>query len=144
MTQQLDEAFRELSVRFFREVKAIYGKDVSEDVMLLLRDKLGAQWTNQVVYDVVADSFPAAPVFVIEQVGPQKISVIKEVRQYTGIGLKEAKDLVESVGDRAAPPAVVRMGKTLNPVDPDRAKELARQFERNMGSFGCKVRRHYG
>lgn len=32
---------------------------------------------------------------VIDQVGPQKISFIKLVRQWTGLGLKEAKDISE-------------------------------------------------
>ena len=32
----------------------------------------------------------------LEEVGAQKINVIKEVRAITGLGLKEAKDLVES------------------------------------------------
>src|SRR6516225_5371827 len=38
---------------------------------------------------------------VLAEIGPQKINVIKEVRAITGLGLKEAKDLVE-----AAPKAV--------------------------------------
>ncbi len=38
---------------------------------------------------------------VLLEAGPNKISVIKEVRAMTGLGLKEAKDLVE-----AAPKAV--------------------------------------
>lgn len=32
----------------------------------------------------------------LTEVGPNKINVIKEVRSITGLGLKEAKDLVES------------------------------------------------
>jgi large subunit ribosomal protein L7/L12 len=38
---------------------------------------------------------------VLSEIGPNKINVIKEVRAITGLGLKEAKDLVE-----AAPKAV--------------------------------------
>src|SRR6185312_13150919 len=38
---------------------------------------------------------------VLADIGPNKINVIKEVRAITGLGLKEAKDLVE-----AAPKAV--------------------------------------
>jgi len=38
---------------------------------------------------------------VLEAIGPQKIQVIKVVRELTGLGLKEAKDLVE-----AAPKAI--------------------------------------
>ena len=33
---------------------------------------------------------------VLSEIGPNKINVIKEVRAITGLGLKEAKDLVES------------------------------------------------
>lgn len=39
---------------------------------------------------------------VLESAGPQKIQVIKVVRELTGLGLKEAKDLVD-----AAPKAVL-------------------------------------
>ena len=35
---------------------------------------------------------------VLEEAGAQKINVIKEVRAITGLGLKEAKDLVEAGG----------------------------------------------
>lgn len=38
---------------------------------------------------------------ILKEVGPNKINVIKAVREVTGLGLKEAKDLVE-----AAPKAV--------------------------------------
>ena len=35
---------------------------------------------------------------VLKEAGANKISVIKEVRAITGLGLKEAKDLVEAAG----------------------------------------------
>ncbi|MBU2357415.1 MAG: 50S ribosomal protein L7/L12, partial [Alphaproteobacteria bacterium] len=35
---------------------------------------------------------------VLKEAGAQKINVIKEVRAITGLGLKEAKDLVEAGG----------------------------------------------
>jgi large subunit ribosomal protein L7/L12 len=35
---------------------------------------------------------------VLLEAGPNKINVIKEVRTITGLGLKEAKDLVEAGG----------------------------------------------
>ncbi len=41
----------------------------------------------------------------LKEVGPNKINVIKVVREETGLGLKEAKDLVES-----APKAVIKEG----------------------------------
>ena len=44
---------------------------------------------------------------VLKEAGAQKINVIKEVRAITGLGLKEAKDLVEAGGKvkEAAPKA---------------------------------------
>jgi len=50
--------------------------------------------------------------------GDKKINVIKEVRAITGLGLKEAKDLVEGV------PKPVREG-----VDKDEADKLKEQLE---------------
>ena len=35
---------------------------------------------------------------VLKEVGPKKINVIKEVRAITGLGLKEAKEVVDSLG----------------------------------------------
>jgi large subunit ribosomal protein L7/L12 len=55
-----------------------------------------------------AAAAPAAPVeeqtefdVILKEIGPNKINVIKAVRELTALGLKEAKDLVE-----AAPKAV--------------------------------------
>jgi len=56
--------------------------------------------------------------------GEKKINVIKEVRQITGLGLKEAKDLVE------AAPKAVKEGVTK-----DEAAKLKAQLE----SAGAKV-----
>ncbi|MQM25378.1 50S ribosomal protein L7/L12 [Glycomyces albidus] len=52
---------------------------------------------------------------VLESAGESKIKVIKEVRGLTGLGLKEAKELVES-----APKAVLEGAKK---EDADKAKE---------------------
>jgi large subunit ribosomal protein L7/L12 len=48
-----------------------------------------------------ADEGPTSFNVVLKEVGQQKIQVIKEVRALTGLGLKEAKELVD-----AAPKAV--------------------------------------
>ena len=52
---------------------------------------------------------------VLSEIGPNKINVIKEVRAITGLGLKEAKDLVE------AAPKAVKEG--LNKADAEAAKK---------------------
>lgn len=55
---------------------------------------------------------------VLKDAGAQKINVIKEVRGITGLGLKEAKDMVDSA------PATVKEGATK-----DEAEDLKNQLE---------------
>ena len=55
---------------------------------------------------------------VLASMGDQKINVIKEVRAITGLGLKEAKDLVESA------PKPVKEG-----VAKDEAEKIKEQLE---------------
>jgi len=74
---------------------------------------------------------PAAPVeeqteftAVLSEVGPNKIPVIKVVRELTGLGLKEAKDLVD-----AAP----------KPVKEAVSKEEADKIKAALEAQGAKV-----
>ena len=60
----------------------------------------------------------------LEAAGDKKINVIKEVRSITGLGLKDAKDLVE-----AAPKEI----KT------DVPKEEAAEFKKKLEEAGAKV-----
>ena len=55
---------------------------------------------------------------ILAEIGAQKINVIKEVRAITGLGLKEAKDLVEAGGK------AVKEG-----VSKDEAAKLKKQLE---------------
>jgi large subunit ribosomal protein L7/L12 len=76
----------------------------------------------------------AAPVAVVEEqteftallaeIGPNKIPVIKVVRELTGLGLKEAKDLVD------ATPRAVKEGVT---------KEEAEKIKAALEAQGAKV-----
>jgi len=61
---------------------------------------------------------------VLAAVGDKKIEVIKEVRALTGLGLKEAKDLVEG-----AP----------KPVKEDVAKDEAEKIKATLEKVGAKV-----
>ena len=61
---------------------------------------------------------------VLTDAGAQKINVIKEVRAITGLGLKEAKDLVE-----AAP----------KPVKEGVAKAEAEEIKKKLEEAGAKV-----
>ena len=64
---------------------------------------------------------------VLVAAGDKKIQVIKEVRGITGLGLKEAKDLVESA------PANVKEG-----VPKDEAEEIKKQLEEAGASVDIK------
>ena len=61
---------------------------------------------------------------VLAAAGDKKINVIKEVRAITGLGLKEAKDLVESA------PKEIKSGV---------AKKDAEEFKKKLEAAGAKV-----
>ncbi len=61
---------------------------------------------------------------VLAEVGANKVSVIKEVRAITGLGLKDAKDLVE------AAPKAVKEGVS---------KDDAKKFKEQLEAAGAKV-----
>jgi large subunit ribosomal protein L7/L12 len=65
-------------------------------------------------FDVVLDEVPA----------DKKIAVLKEVRAITGLGLKEAKDLVES---------------TPKPIKEATSKEDAEEIKKKLEGVGAKV-----
>ena len=78
------------------------------DLAKLLEDKWGVSAAAPVAAAAAPAGAAAAPAaekteftVVLTDAGDKKINVIKEVRAITGLGLKEAKDLVE-----AAPKAV--------------------------------------
>ena len=61
---------------------------------------------------------------VLAEVGAEKIKVIKVVREITGLGLKEAKDLVDGA------PKMVKEGAT---------KEEAEEIKKKLEEVGAKV-----
>ncbi|XWN33941.1 MAG: 50S ribosomal protein L7/L12 [Devosia sp.] len=76
-----------------------------------------------------ADAAPAAEEktefdVVLEGAGDKKINVIKEVRGITGLGLKEAKDLVEGA------PKAVKEGAS---------KDEAEEIKKKLEEAGAKV-----
>ncbi len=93
-----------------------------------LKEKLEEQWGVEAMAPVAAAAVPAAgqvsgeteekDVFNvrIESIGDEKIQVIKAVRELTNLGLKEAKQLVES-----APNAVV--AEAVSKEEAENAKE---------------------
>jgi large subunit ribosomal protein L7/L12 len=76
----------------------------------------GAAAEEQTEFDVVLTSF-----------GDKKIQVIKEVRAITGLGLKEAKSLVEEV------PKALKEG-----IEKDEAEEIKKKIEEAGGQADVK------
>jgi large subunit ribosomal protein L7/L12 len=100
------------------------------DLAKLLEEKWGVSAAAAVVA-AAAPGAAAAPVeekteftVVLTAAGEKKIEVIKEVRALTGLGLKEAKDLVEGA------PKPVKEG-----VNKDEAEKVKAQLEK----AGAKV-----
>ncbi len=75
----------------------------ASDLVGMLEDKLGVSAAAPVAMMGAAPGAEAEPEeeqtefdVVLKEIGPKKINVIKAVRQMTTLGLKEAKDKVES------------------------------------------------
>ena len=96
-----------------------------------LSKQLEEKWGVSAAAPVVAAPIAAAPAeekteftIFLAAVGDKKINVIKEVRSITGLGLKEAKDLVE------AAPKEVKKGV---------AKKDAEEAKKKLEAAGAKV-----
>ena len=99
-------------------IEAIASKSVTEIVELItaMEEKFGvsaAAAEEKTEFDVV-----------LAEAGANKVAVIKAVRGATGLGLKEAKDLVESA------PAVLKEGI---------AKAEAEALKKELEEAGAKV-----
>lgn len=95
------------------------------DLIKMMEDKFGVSAAAVAVAAPVAAAGSEAPAeektefnVVMTKVGDNKINVIKAIRTITGLGLKEAKDLVESA------PAAVKEG-----VNKAQAAEIKKQLE---------------
>jgi large subunit ribosomal protein L7/L12 len=101
------------------------------DLSKLLEEKWGVSAAAAVAVAAGPAAAAAAPAeeqteftVLLAAVGDKKIEVIKEVRAVTGLGLKEAKDLVE------AAPKAVKEGVT---------KEEAEKIKATLEKAGAKV-----
>jgi large subunit ribosomal protein L7/L12 len=101
------------------------------ELIKTLEDKWGVKAAPVAVAAAAGPAAAAAPVeaqteFTVElkEAGANKINVIKVVREITGLGLKEAKDLVE-----AAP----------KPLKEGVAKAEAEEFKKKLEDAGAKV-----
>ena len=128
MSEKLDQIVNqvaELSVLELSElVKALeekFGVEASAPMMM------GAMPAAGGGEEAAAEEGPSAFDVVLTDPGAQKIQVIKEVRAVTGLGLKEAKELVDGV------PRAVQ-----EDLDEDEAKELKEKLEAAGASIELK------
>ena len=113
---------------------AIASKTVLEisELIKMMEEKFGVTATAAVAVAGPAAGGAAAPAaeektefdVILKEVGSNKINVIKVVREVTGLGLKEAKDLVEGA------PKAVKEGV---------AKEEAEELKKKIEASGAKV-----
>ena len=93
---QLLEAFESMTVRELAEFKKKFedrfGVTAAAPVAVAAAPAAGAPATGGEAAAEEQTEFSA----VLAEVGPNKIPVIKVVRELTGLGLKEAKDLVDA------------------------------------------------
>ena len=114
-------------------LEAIASKSVLEisELIKMMEDKFGvsAAAAAVAVDGPAAAAAPAAEEktefdVVLAEIGSNKIAVIKAVREITGLGLKEAKDLVEGA------PKAVKEGV---------AKADAEELKKKLEAAGAKV-----
>ena len=117
-------------LKLIEDVKALNVMELSE-LVKDLEEEFGVSAAAPVA--VAAAAAPAAAAaaeektefdVVLAEVGPNKINVIKVVREITGLGLKEAKDLVDG-----AP----------KPVKEGAGKDDAEEIKKKLEEAGAKV-----
>ena len=119
--QELIDAIKELTVLELNDlVKACeeeFGVSAAAGVVVAAAADGGAAEEEKTEFDVE-----------LTEVGPNKVKVIKVVREATGLGLKEAKDLVDSA------PKMVKEGVS---------KEEAEEVKTKLEAEGAKVPRNH-
>ena len=110
-TQELIDAIKELTVLELN------------DLVKACEEEFGVSAAAGVVVAAAADEKTEFDVELTE-VGPNKVKVIKVVREATGLGLKEAKDLVDSA------PKTIKEGAS---------KEEAEAMKASLEAEGAKI-----
>ena len=115
--QELIDAIKEMSVLELNElVKACeeeFGVSAAAGVVVAAAGPAAAAEEEKTEFDVE-----------LTEVGAEKVKVIKVVRELTGLGLKEAKDVVEGA------PKVVKEGAS---------KEEAEEIKKKLEEVGAKA-----
>ena len=112
-TDELLDAFKEMTLlelsEFVKQFEETFGVTAAAPVAVAAAPAAGGAGGEEAAEE--KDEFDV----ILEGAGDKKIQVIKEVRALTSLGLKEAKDLVES-----APKAIL---EKVNKEAADKAKE---------------------
>jgi len=119
------------SVEFIDAIKKMTVLELSE-LVKKLEDEFGVVAAAPVAAAAPAAGAPAATAeegqtefdVVLKSFGDKKIDVIKEVRAITGLGLKEAKDLVEQMN---------------KPIKEKASKDEAAEIKKKLEAVGAKV-----
>ena len=131
-TSKNEEKKVEIPEKFKKLVESIEKLTVADlaELVKILEERFGVKAQPQVVAQAPAAAGAAGAsqaeeksVFTVllKEIGQKKIEVIKAVRDITGKGLKESKDLVDAV---AKEPQVVKEN-----VKKDEAQEMKKKFE---------------
>jgi large subunit ribosomal protein L7/L12 len=95
-TGELLDAFKEMTLielsEFVKQFEETFGVTAAAPVAVAAAPAAGGAAAGGGDEDAASDEFDV----ILEAAGEKKINVIKEVRALTSLGLKEAKDLVES------------------------------------------------
>ena len=121
-TEELLDAFKELTLielsEFVKQFEETFDVTAAAPVAVAAAPAAGGAAGGEEA--AAQDEFDV----VLEAAGDKKINVIKEVRAITGLGLKEAKDLVEGA------PKPVKEGVT---------KDEAEAMKKKLEEAGAKV-----
>lgn len=109
--EEIIEALKEMSLleasELVKDIEETFGVSAAAPVAVAAAPAAGAAAEEKTEFDVVLEGF-----------GDNKIAVIKVVREITGLGLKEAKEVVENA------PKAIQEG-----VAKDKAEEIKAKLE---------------
>ena len=126
-TDELLDAFKEMTLielsEFVKQFEDTFGVTAAAPVAVAAAPAAGGAAGGEAAAADEKDEFEV----VLEAAGDKKINVIKEIRTITGLGLKEAKDLVEGA------PKTVKEG-----IGKDEAEKIRKVLEENGAAVEIK------
>ena len=115
-----------LSARnFIKSLIEVYGSNEGLAVWDKIRNHLSEQMASDIFVGMLIGPLPIN----IVKIGPKYIEVIKEVRRFTGMGLKESKDFVDGVNE----------GKSGNIDTANKDQEEINRFCDELRKIGCVI-----